>query len=333
VDSSGTNVGWYLTDRLGSVRQVVNGSNGTVLDQLVYTSYGGIFSESNPANGDRFKFAGGEYDANTEDYRFNARYYGPTVGRFLSEDPKGFTAGDANLYRYSANSPVNITDPSGESWWDYFVSGVQTVGGVIMVGTGIAISGTGLGAVFGTGMVIYGSDLTVTGIVGLTTGQVRPTLTATAVETLTGSHTAGVVTDIAVPIVLQGGAWWCAWRTPAAFGQLSAGKAPMQVPPGVRVLEGGYIDDLGRVQPWRAYYDKFGRICARTDYNAGNPAAGIPDVHHHIYQWGPGMNPLETGSHIPGPFVPANLPPTNPLYYYLNHPPVDIDPITPEMLF
>jgi len=33
VDGSGTNVGWYLTDRLGSVRQVVNGSNGTVLDQ------------------------------------------------------------------------------------------------------------------------------------------------------------------------------------------------------------------------------------------------------------------------------------------------------------
>ena len=61
---------WYLTDRLGSVRQIVNGSNGTVLDQLVYTSYGSILSESHPENGDRFKFAGGEYDSISGDYRF-----------------------------------------------------------------------------------------------------------------------------------------------------------------------------------------------------------------------------------------------------------------------
>ena len=93
-------------------------------------------------------------------------------------------------------------------------------------------------------------------------------------------------------------------RPATGVGQLVAGKAPNQVQPGIRVLEGQYVNDLGQVQPWRAHYDQFGRLIARTDFNAGNAAAGIPDVHHHTYQWGPGMNPLETGSHIPGEYVP-----------------------------
>ena len=39
--------------------------------------------------------------------------YDPTIGRWLSEDPIGFEAGDANLYRYVENGPVKATDPSG----------------------------------------------------------------------------------------------------------------------------------------------------------------------------------------------------------------------------
>lgn len=39
--------------------------------------------------------------------------YFPAVGRFTSEDPKGFAAGDENLYRYVGNNPTNYTDPSG----------------------------------------------------------------------------------------------------------------------------------------------------------------------------------------------------------------------------
>ena len=39
--------------------------------------------------------------------------YDPTIGRWISEDPIGFTAGDANLYRYVQNAPTNATDPSG----------------------------------------------------------------------------------------------------------------------------------------------------------------------------------------------------------------------------
>jgi uncharacterized protein RhaS with RHS repeats len=39
--------------------------------------------------------------------------YDPTVGRWLTEGPIGFDAGDANLFRYVGNDPTNLTDPSG----------------------------------------------------------------------------------------------------------------------------------------------------------------------------------------------------------------------------
>jgi hypothetical protein len=37
----------------------------------------------------------------------------PSIGRRLTEDPKGFEAGDANLYRYAGNDPTNAIDPQG----------------------------------------------------------------------------------------------------------------------------------------------------------------------------------------------------------------------------
>src|SRR5262249_27514185 len=76
-------------------------------------SYGNLVSETNAANGDRFKYAAREYDPLLGLYYDRARYYNPATGRFLSEDPSGFGAGDANLYRYVGNSPTNATDPSG----------------------------------------------------------------------------------------------------------------------------------------------------------------------------------------------------------------------------
>ena len=44
----------------------------------------------------------------------SARWYDPEVGRWLSEDPIGFEAGDANLYRYVGNGVTGTTDPSGQ---------------------------------------------------------------------------------------------------------------------------------------------------------------------------------------------------------------------------
>ena len=111
TSASGTTA-WYLTDKLGSVRDIVN-TSGTKLDHIVYDSFGNIVTETNATNGDRFKFAGMEYDATTGQYYDRARYYDEAIGRFMGQDPMGFQAGDADLYRYVGNGPTNATDPSG----------------------------------------------------------------------------------------------------------------------------------------------------------------------------------------------------------------------------
>ncbi|MGH7927338.1 MAG: RHS repeat-associated core domain-containing protein, partial [Candidatus Binatia bacterium] len=41
------------------------------------------------------------------------RWYHARIRRWLNQDPKGFAAGDVNLYRYVGNSPTNYTDPTG----------------------------------------------------------------------------------------------------------------------------------------------------------------------------------------------------------------------------
>jgi uncharacterized protein RhaS with RHS repeats len=46
-------------------------------------------------------------------YYDHARYYDAAIGRFTSQDPKGFAAGDTNLYRYVGNEPTADVDPSG----------------------------------------------------------------------------------------------------------------------------------------------------------------------------------------------------------------------------
>ncbi len=111
VSASGT-AQWYLPDRLGSVRQIAN-ANATIADTLTYDSFGQILTETNPANGDRFKFTAREHSSLLGHYFYRARFYDPRVGRFTEVDPIGFCAGDQNLYRYVRNDPVQYTDPTG----------------------------------------------------------------------------------------------------------------------------------------------------------------------------------------------------------------------------
>jgi RHS repeat-associated protein len=109
-------VAWYLTDHLGTVRDIADPS-GTVLDHIAYCSFGGILSESNPSSGNRFKYTGRELDPNGL-YYYRARYYDAAIARFVSEDPIRFYGGDANLQSYVGNSPTNFIDPSGLDWTD-----------------------------------------------------------------------------------------------------------------------------------------------------------------------------------------------------------------------
>lgn len=108
---------WALTDHLGSVRDLAEYDDGTdattVVNHITYDAFGNITSETNAAVDFLFGFTGRERDAES-DLQFNrARYYDAAIGRWISEDPIGFEAGDENLVRYVGNGVVNATDPSG----------------------------------------------------------------------------------------------------------------------------------------------------------------------------------------------------------------------------
>src|SRR5262249_11718143 len=72
--SSGGTAAWYLPDRLGSVRNVVDAA-GSLIDTIAYDGFGKVTSESSSSDGDRYKFTGRELDSETG-FQFNdARYY------------------------------------------------------------------------------------------------------------------------------------------------------------------------------------------------------------------------------------------------------------------
>jgi RHS repeat-associated protein len=108
---SGGGEAWYLSDHLGSLRGLMNNS-GTLIDTLAYDAYGNSTSESSPSNGDRFKFASGQFDALTGLELFGRRWYSPADGIWVSQDPLGLQA-DSNLYRYVGNDPTTAKDPTG----------------------------------------------------------------------------------------------------------------------------------------------------------------------------------------------------------------------------
>ena len=109
----GEGTAWYLTDRLGSVRVIVD-STGAVINSIEYDPFGAILSETAPLAGDRFKsLLGGSTTVRLETTSTERDTMTPAAGRFLTEDSFEFAAGDTNFYRYVSNNPVNVTDPSG----------------------------------------------------------------------------------------------------------------------------------------------------------------------------------------------------------------------------
>ncbi|GEM_PF-2594638 len=103
---------WELTDRLGSVRDVIDNS-AVVKDTIAYDGFGNITSETGSSFRGRYAWTGREIDTEINLQYNRARYYDANTGRWINQDPLGFDAGDANLYRYVGNNPPNATDPSG----------------------------------------------------------------------------------------------------------------------------------------------------------------------------------------------------------------------------
>jgi RHS repeat-associated protein len=98
-------VAYYQADALGSITSLSTG------DTYTYDSFGNMTSSTGSIISP-YRFTGREWDSETGLYYYRARYYDPTIGRFISEDPIGFT-GIGNFYAYVRNNPINLTDPMG----------------------------------------------------------------------------------------------------------------------------------------------------------------------------------------------------------------------------
>jgi RHS repeat-associated protein len=101
----------YEADGLGSITSLTNAA-GAIANTYTYDSYGNLTASSGSVS-NPFQYTGRELDTETGLYYYRARYYDPSAGRFLSEDPIQFNGG-FNFYKYTVNSPTNFVDPSGD---------------------------------------------------------------------------------------------------------------------------------------------------------------------------------------------------------------------------
>jgi RHS repeat-associated protein len=106
---------YYLHgDHLGS-SSLTTSNTGTKVAELRYLPFGGMRWESGTTPTD-FRFTGQRQESGFGLYDYNARYYDPLIGRFISADSIVPGAGNPqvlNRYSYVYNNPVKYVDPTG----------------------------------------------------------------------------------------------------------------------------------------------------------------------------------------------------------------------------
>lgn len=181
-------------DTLGST-VLTTDQSGNVVTKYEYDPFGQLIGQDGISN-TNYLYTGQEYDQESDLYYYNARYYNPRLGRFISRDPYLGRDGDSlsrNGYTYVKNNPLKYVDPTGQIDLDTMWEGTkQTFWGAVdaTIGVATAVGGvavatggtaTGVGAVpgiavgvaavgFGTNNVVAGSTKAWGGITNLWNG-------------------------------------------------------------------------------------------------------------------------------------------------------------------
>ena len=160
-----------------------------------------ITSSTHIGNVNPFRYRGYYYDTETGLYFLQTRYYDPEVGRFLNRDSVQYadpeTINGLNLYAYCLNNPVEYADPTGSDpqWWQWLV------GGVIIIGLGIATLATGGAAAGVAGFIVAGA------------------FKGAVIGAISGALVSGVAGGISS--VISGENFWSGFADGAAIGFMS----------------------------------------------------------------------------------------------------------------
>lgn len=187
----------YHQDHLGGTALVTD-STGTTIQLYDYAPFGKEKLNTTTGTLDAaYSFTGKEYEEDTGLYYFEARWYNPTIARFVSEDPaqwglSGRMLSDPqrlNFYSYSGNNPIKNVDPNGQEsesvWYNPLSWDWEGIGNTILQ-TLDTVPGTGdisdvyacvTGETLFTQQTLTEEELGITAIMGIlpiaTGGQVR----------------------------------------------------------------------------------------------------------------------------------------------------------------
>lgn len=135
---------YYIEDGLGNTRYLTD-DDGTTGSINFYDPFGNIAWHS--GGSPRFRFSGQQEDKNLDQltslYYMRARYYDPTIGRFITKDPdRGILTNPQtqNPYTYSLNNPVNLSDPSGKCLQTLCTAELISLGTTLTAGAPVIVT-------------------------------------------------------------------------------------------------------------------------------------------------------------------------------------------------
>ena len=138
---------FYHQDHLGSTRLVTD-VDGNKVEEIFYKPFGEAVQDTGGLSLNH-KYTGQELDAETGLYFYNARYYNPKLGKFVSADsvvPDPVNPQSLNRYSYVINNPLRYSDPTGHNWFQDRLGDVENFLDDVFGKAGITVEGAGVSA-------------------------------------------------------------------------------------------------------------------------------------------------------------------------------------------